>query len=290
MNNGSKADTPGTTRATAAPADSLPMDSLPMDSIVRRIDFASDRVETGTLFEFPAPEPCYAVIAGPEASASLTLLTVPAADPDQPEMIDVVRSWIDADAEPAEPSGLMISLHGAQIFWRRRRAAVIAPSERLEAASLAVVEFTFHEGRVRSIEQALANRWPELEADAPLAFDFSEPMARRRHALAERFRESVMLRSRHARLLPLVHRPPVYPPTLASQISERLRERSRLVERLEFCDEQLDVFERVYEMCGERVSEFFLARKGHVLEWVIIVLLAFQTLLLVFEKVATTGT
>lgn len=284
MSKDSPADSLVSTLAATAPAA-----PLPTGSVIRRIDFARDRTDAGTLFEFPAPERCFAVIAGPEASASLTLLTVPATDPDQPEMIDVVRSWIDADAEPAESSGLMISLHGAQILWRRRRAAVIAPSERLEAASLAVVEFTFHEGRVRSIEQALANRWPELEADAPLAFDFSAPLARRRHALSERFRESVMLRARHARLLPLVHRPSVYPPTLASQISERLRERSRLVDRLDFCDQQLEVFADVYGMCGERVSEFFLARKGHTLEWVIIVLLAFQTLLLVFEQIATTG-
>jgi hypothetical protein len=242
------------------------------------------------LLEFASPERCFAVIAASEAPCALAVLTIPSTDFDQPELLAAARTWLDADADPVEPPSLTITLHGAQVLWRRRRAAVVAPSERLKAASLAVLEFTFHEGQVASIEQSIAARWPELEADAPLAFDFREPMVRRRESLAERFREAVTLRGRYARLLPLVHRPPVYPPTLASQISERLRERSRLAERLEFCDEQLDVFENVYGMCGERASEFFLARKGHTLEWIIIVFLAFQTVLLLLERIATTGT
>jgi hypothetical protein len=266
------------------------LEGLPTGSHVLRIDFASERRDLATLLEFTSPERCFAVIAESSGPSDLTVLTVPSSDIERPELLAAVRTWIDADAKPAEASSLMITLHGAQVFWRRRRAAVVAPAERLKAASLAVVEFTFYEGKVNSIEQSIEARWPELEADAPLAFDFHEPMARRRGALAERFRETVALRGRHARLLPIVHRPPVYPPTLASQISERLRERSRVAERLEFCDQQLDVFEGVYEMCGERVSEFFLARKGHTLEWIIIVFLAFQTLLLMLERVAATGT
>jgi hypothetical protein len=43
-----------------------------------------------------------------------------------------------------------------------------------------------------------------------------------------------------------------------------LRERTRLVERLELADEQLNVYEHVYEMCGQRASEFVQARKGHL--------------------------
>jgi hypothetical protein len=263
--------------------------NLPDGSVVRRIDFASERVESRTLLEFPSPEPCFAVMVGRDAPASLELLTVPAESHDEPELLATVRTWIDATIEPAEPS-VMITLHGAQVFWGRRRAAIVAPAERLEAAIVAAVEFAFHDGQTRGIEQAIATRWPELEADAPLAFDFHARFLRRRDVLAERFREWVALRARYARLLPLVNRPPVYPPTLASQISERLRERTRLADRLDFCDEQLEVFEQVYERCGDRASEFLLARKGHTLEWIIIVLLAFQTLLLVLERLSTLGT
>jgi hypothetical protein len=42
-------------------------------------------------------------------------------------------------------------------------------------------------------------------------------------------------------------------------------------------------------MCGQRASDFMLARTGHRLEWVIIVLLAAQLLLWAFEYLAMAG-
>jgi hypothetical protein len=274
-------------------ADAAPPLGLPVGSAVQRIEFASERGGATCLWEFTTPERRSAIVVGPEQPASLVLLSVPSQDLDQPEMLATVRAWIErrdsGSADAGEP-GVMITLHGAQIFWQDGRAAIIASSERLAAAKTAVVEFAFHDGLLRSIERDIAARWPELEGDAPLAFDFHERWLRRRDELARRFQAFVLLRTRFVRLVPLVNRPPVYPPTLASQISERLRERTRIVDRLDFSDGQLEVFERVYELCAERSSEFVLARKGHVLEWIIIVFLAFQTLLLVLERIASLGT
>jgi uncharacterized Rmd1/YagE family protein len=71
----------------------------------------------------------------------------------------------------------------------------------------------------------------------------------------------------------------VYPPTLASQVGERLRERLRLQERLEASGGRLEAQERVFELCSQRLTEFSLARRGHTLEWIIIVFLAAQTVL-----------
>jgi uncharacterized Rmd1/YagE family protein len=93
-----------------------------------------------------------------------------------------------------------------------------------------------------------------------------------------------------ARIGPYVHAPHMYPPTLASQISERLRERTRMMHRHEFLDEQLEVFHTVYESCAQRSSDFMLARSGHTLEWIIIVILLVQTLFSVVEILAGTGT
>ena len=275
-------------------ANDAPPPGLPTGSEVQRIEFAGDRGGASCLLEFSAPERRSAIVVGPEQPASLVLLSVPSQDLDQPEMLTTARNWMerraDVSAEVGGDPAVMITLHGAQVFWRDGRAAIIASSERLAAARTAVVEFAFHDGLLRSIERDIAARWPELEGDAPLAFDFHERWLRRRDELARRFQAFVLLRGRFVRLVPLVHRPPVYPPTLASQISERLRERTRITDRLEFCDGQLELYERVYDLCAERSSEFALARKGHVLEWIIIVFLAFQTLLLVLERIAALET
>ena len=97
------------------------------------------------------------------------------------------------------------------------------------------------------------------------------------------------LRARLARVTPFLLSPHVYPPTLASQLGERLRERLRVERREEFVSDQLEVFENVYEMCGQRASEFRHAQSVNTLELIISVLLATQILLSMFEILATAG-
>ena len=154
---------------------------------------------------------------------------------------------------------------------------------------LALVEFAFYDAEIRAVEQALSQAWPELEADTPLAFHYDDRAAAKRDALAERFQRVVVMRSKLARIQPVVHRPPVHPPTLASQLGERLRERTRLLERLEFLGGQLEVFERVYEMCSQRASDYTLTQESKVLEWVIILLLATETIVLLIGLMANQG-
>jgi uncharacterized Rmd1/YagE family protein len=43
----------------------------------------------------------------------------------------------------------------------------------------------------------------------------------------------------------------------------------------------------VYEPCGQRISDFLSSRKSHTLEWVIVVLLACETLLLVVDLLSS---
>jgi hypothetical protein len=106
---------------------------------------------------------------------------------------------------------------------------------------------------------------------------------KQRGRLEKRFRQLLGLRARLTRILPHVLTPHVYPPTLASQVSERMRERMRMRHRLEVIQEQLEVFERIYDTCAQRASDYRANRKGHLLEMVIIVFLAAQTLLTLFE-------
>jgi len=82
----------------------------------------------------------------------------------------------------------------------------------------------------------------------------------------------------------------LHPPTLASQLGERLRERTRLLERQEFASQRADLAERVAEACGQRALEAGIARRHTALEWTIVVLLVVQTALLVVELLAQRAT
>ena len=72
-------------------------------------------------------------------------------------------------------------------------------------------------------------------------------------------------------------------------LGERLRERTRLVERAEFASQQLEVYERVYEQAGQRRNDFLLQRSSNQLEWIIILLLLTQIVLVLVEMLGGQG-
>ncbi|KYF65271.1 hypothetical protein BE11_22720 [Sorangium cellulosum] len=214
------------------------------------------------------------------------MLLVPTIDQEDPELVANVWSWVEPDVPEELRRGLLIMLQGARIIWSPGRAGLVATAERLEALRRAVIDFSFFDGEVRQFEAELAEAWPHLEADTPLAFDFDIRALPRRDELARRFQRVIGLRARLVQVSPAIDSPPVHPPTLAGQLKERLKERSRLAERIEFVDEQLELLERVYELCGQRSSELVIARNEARLEWIVIILLATETLALLVDLMA----
>ena len=71
--------------------------------------------------------------------------------------------------------------------------------------------------------------------------------------------------------------------TAAQKLGEELRERAGTEARAEIVDGQIEVFEHVYEMSSQRMGEYRAARQGHIMEWVIIVLLAAEALLMLAQ-------
>jgi len=255
-------------------------------------------------FVDPAADPRPAVVTLPDAGvqavvvdvrsaaaadaapqADLTLLMVPAPEADASPLSADVLAWVEA-AGPAR----MIALHGAAVAWAPGRAAIRVEPSRLDAVRAAVVEFCYRERELRDIEATAAAGWPDVEADTPLAFEFRDRDAGRRTILGERFRRTVGLRTRLARLVPHLDLPPLHPPTLASQVAERLRERGRTAERAEFLAGQLEVQERVYDLCAQRSSDWSLSRKSLALEWAIVVLLAIETVLILVDLLGSRRT
>jgi hypothetical protein len=205
-----------------------------------------------------------------------------------------LQNWVEAGAarqqEPQQAPSQMMTFQGAQILWAAGRCAILSQPERLISLRSALIEVFYYEAELRDIEQTLGTCWPALEADMPLAFEVDQLSMGKRQQLRQRFQQTLLLRARMAKISPHVHCPHLHPPTLASQVGERVRERTRMEHRYEFLDEQVEVFEQVYEMCGERASDFMLTRSGNILELLIIVLLLFQLLLSGFEMLTSVGT
>lgn len=273
----------------------LILESLPLGTRFQRVAFvAAATVAETVLTELPAPLGRVAIVTGTDpnatpASDELLVLAVPLIDETDPDPLNRVRNWADPPSISGERAGQLLTLQGARVVWNPTRVVVLVAPERLDTVLKAIVEVAYYETELRAIETKLAALWPDLEAVIPLAFEFAERSVRHRRKLAEQFRQVFTLRARLARVTPHVLAPHIHPPTLATQLSERLREHTRMAHRVESLNTQLDVFERLYEGCGQKTSEFMVARTGHALEWIIIILLLAQIILLSIDLLQTVG-
>lgn len=269
----------------------------PVGSTVRGVRFAAGATGDGAagdgvLLSLPAPVSRHAVAVELEGQdADLRVLTIPIELPEPPDLLASIKAWLSPDnkgtsASPVDPASYhFVHLHGAQVHWTLPRVVVVAPPDRMESVLRAALEAAYLETELQRIELGLTEIWPAVEQDAPRAFQFRGKDLKLRAEIGARFQAVARFRSQLSRIIPRLLVPPAYPPTLASQVLERFRERLGVGYRVDALNAQLEMFERIYEGCSQRSSEFALARKGLLLEWLIIVLLAVQTTLIVIELI-----
>jgi hypothetical protein len=270
---------------------------LPPDAVQHRVCFVEQPGAGQTvLLEFTDPVACRAVIVSTEAVVvlkagvpcpddAMDILVVPGSSRDDPSATDELMKWVMDKDPPGMAPPITITLHGAHIVWRPRRAAIVAAPERTQSLLLALVDFSFYEKELGKLERTTAESWPQLEADMSLAFEVTARDLDRLENVGRQVQRMLIVRMRHARLGPRLYRPGAHLPSLANQLDERLREFARIEDRLDGLAAQLEVFDRVYEMSSQRFSEFRTTKQQTSLEWVIIVLLAAETLLLVIEVI-----
>ena len=209
--------------------------TLPTGSAIQQIAFASERSpDQVVLLEFPHPIARRAIVVTgstdpqPVDGSHLAILTVPAMVQEtlteaESEVFSQIRLWVEAASTSGTPPSHVMTFQGTQLCWTPGRLAILAQPHRIEAARNALVEVLFYESELREIERTLADLWPKLEADMPLAFEFNQSSLGLQKQLSHRFQLVLLIRARLARISPHVHAPHLHPPTLASQIGERDR-------------------------------------------------------------------
>jgi hypothetical protein len=231
----------------------------------------------------------------------LDVLVVPVSRPlDEPsmsqapvEVAEVVSRWIAATINPSRPlvpPSVVVPLYGCLVGWAAGRAAVVGPAERLAALEATVIDFASREAELHSAETQASGLMDAVVTDAAENAVSDHQPLEQRSLLARRYVEAVTVSGRLAALAPAIHAPPVHPPTLASQLGERLRDRTRLLERHDLATERAGLAERIAEASRQRADELAIARKQTGLEWTIVVLLVVQTTLLVVDLLARRGT
>jgi hypothetical protein len=265
----------------------------------RRIRFV-ERIASGDrlLMAFKDPEQRYAILAEGPARATfepasdlhgelLDVTLVPSSNALQttPFAINQLSmEWLKKADAPVAPPAIFVKYRGVELIWRPDRALLQCDSEQAEFLLAALIEFTHYECELRRIEGEIANTWVELEQDKELAFEVTPADLQRSQAVGARMNRVLQRRMRLARIEPHLYQPEAGLPAASQKLGEELREKARIESRLETVDGQLEVFEDIYEMSGQRMGEYRAAQKEHILEWVIIVLLAAELLLMLAQS------
>ncbi len=228
------------------------------------------------------------------AGSSHALLLVPRTGDESPDAAEVLHRWV-AETPVSRPRHrielpILLRLYNVDLVWSPSRSAAFASEERCASIREALTDFTNLEAELTAIEDGITAAWPAYEADLPYAYGFSDASFSVRDTLLARYGTVKSLQGRLARLTKQITQPAPQPPTLAGQIGERLRERLRVEERDEAADGELEVLSDHYDACGQRASDFMIARRENMLSWTIIVLLATETLLFAIDLLSNAGT
>lgn len=259
--------------------------------IVRDRDGSDARAQGGAL---PAGLPAGTVVRQRSLTDGrvLVVLAAPvedAAGDTVAALAEPLRTWASqGPAEPARPP-VVVPLYGCLVAWGTGRVAVAGPFDRLGELEAAAAEFATREAELADAERRATDLVATLEPHAATAFEIDGLRGGRHADLSARYGEAVAIGGRLAVLAAAIHAPPIHPPTLASQLGERLRERSRLAERHELAVGRTELAERVLEACGQRAADAAIGRRQTSLEWTIVILLLVQTVLLVVDLLAQQG-
>jgi hypothetical protein len=274
--------------------------SLDRGASERRIRFVEQvAVGDSVMMTFTDPATRYAILAEAPALATrkvasgarddvldvvlLTLSTMPQGPPFGSN--EGFAERLEKTSEPGAPPPVYVKYRGVELTWRPGSAMLQCDSEQAESLLSAVVEFAHYECELRRIEGEIADSWADLERDKGLAFEVTPADLKRSGIVGARMNQVLQRRIRLARIGPHLYEPEASLPAASQKLGEELREKARTEARLETVDAQIEVFEDIYEMSGQRMGEYRAARQEHVLEWIIIVLLAAEMLLMLAQTV-----
>jgi hypothetical protein len=258
----------------------------PPTSDVRRILFANHAAPTDrVLLNFANPAPSCALLADAAESRASTSheLAVTVVRPQ--DVQQGLATWAETFAAAEGIAPVYVRYRGVELLWSPGRAVLLCDPTQVDALLPALAEFARYEAELRLIEQEIAAAWGELEQDNTLAFDVTTTDLARSSEVGGRMERTFRRRIRLARIEPHLGAPATDLSVAARHLGEELREKAAVEDRAEVVSGQLETFEHIYEMASQRMGEYKAARQGHIMELIIIVLLAAEAVLMAVQTI-----
>ncbi len=207
------------------------------------------------------------------------LVVVPAGAATPMETQRQVESWMHAVA-PGSPPTVEILLRSERVLWRAGQAAIFGTPERCDELAPGLIEFAFYEGELQKLERELEQYWPAAESDAALTHAVGQPELAQQSHVNELTAGMARRRIRFARLEPCLEKASIALPGPARRLAGELAMQAEVLDRLGWVDDRLEVFENLYELANDRLTEFTYFNREFRLELWIIVLLVMEVIIM----------
>ena len=194
------------------------------------------------------------------------------------------EEWMSPPDRPDAAPTVEIVMRSDRILWRPGRSLMQGAPDRMDEVLLALADFSFYELELRRLEDEISADRETVEKDAPLttADMTSGSLASLRHA-ADMASNMTRRRLRFARLEPRIEHPSATLPPAARRLGSELLTQTEVLDRIEAVDDRLEVYEDLYELANDRLSEYRYWRSEALLEIGIVVILLVEVVLIIWE-------
>jgi len=178
---------------------------------------------------------------------------------------------------------IMVNKGEITICWHCCQINVIAPAEESEKLIPALLDFDQVMREVQKLQQVLPSIESVAISDVPGTLRIRRKDSAQWKRIGSIMENLARMRLEFARFEALVFNPASDLSPLAKRIFRSLVRKADLENKLESLSDRMEVLEDLYEGAVDRINDHRYWRDGHILEIIIIVLLAGEVLLLIAD-------
>jgi hypothetical protein len=219
---------------------------------------------------------------------SLLVIWVPSAVGVPVDLDSSLQTWIRRDLAPNR-APVQASIKTVRVVCTETRSIIYAVPEHLSEAMDAVARFTLAARQTADLEAQVAATWPDVRAHTPLTHAVKSKQLRLQpqiDALTERVTE---MKTMHLRLQIALEQLDQSLSGTSKRMYADLADAASLHDRLEMIEDPIQFALDHYELANSRLTELGAARKGLILEALIVAVLLADFLMHFSELLLLSG-
>jgi hypothetical protein len=206
------------------------------------------------------------------SDGSLLVVWVPGSAGAAGDLDSRLHAWIRRDLA-ANQSPVHASIKTVRVTATDTRAVIYAAPEHLSDTMDALARFTLAARQTAALEARMAATWPHIKAHTPLTHALTRQQQRLQPQVNALTEQSTEMKAMHLRLQTALEQ---LDPTLSGtskRIYADLADAAALHDRVEMLEDPIQFALDHYELANWRLTEIGAARRGQVLEVLIVVIL-----------------